>query len=129
VHPNPKTETSIQCAEQILRMYEESAHRPELDIEPESVLADLLADLHHWCDSTGVDWDSVIDCAKRFHLEEVGSQDGVSASVMRPPLPPLNLQGDYDGVLGHKTVEVTLGIYAHTLSTDDEDEAEPGAQL
>ena len=76
MHQKPKTQAHIEGAEQILRLYEQVARRPELDFEAESVLADLLADLHHWSDSKGLDWDSAIDLAKQFHQEEVPCNEG-----------------------------------------------------
>ncbi len=61
-----------QNAERILRIYERVAERPELDIEPESMVADLLHDLHFWCDSVGVEWKSALEWERSFYDDAKG---------------------------------------------------------
>lgn len=41
------------------------------DEEPESILGDLLANLHHWADAHDLDWDVISDRADRNHDIEV----------------------------------------------------------
>jgi hypothetical protein len=33
----------------------------DLKAEPATALADLLADLHHWADVKGIDWDKAVE--------------------------------------------------------------------
>lgn len=37
----------------------------------ETYLGDLLGDLHHLCDATGVDWDTVRDRGERYYADEI----------------------------------------------------------
>lgn len=46
-------------------------HIVELYDTEEIVLTDLLADLMHWADSRGVNWDRVHDIASETYQEEV----------------------------------------------------------
>ena len=41
--------------------------------DPETVLADLLADLMHNADTEGSDFDAVLDRARSHYAEEVGA--------------------------------------------------------
>ena len=43
--------------------------------EPETNLADLLADAMHWCDQTGNSFDELLERAKNHHFCEINGLD------------------------------------------------------
>ncbi len=46
------------------------AYRQATGTDPEDALADLLADLMHWCLQTGQDFDKELGCARRHFGDE-----------------------------------------------------------
>lgn len=55
-----------ECAADILTAY---CHRS--GSEPEHALTDLLADLMHWCNANGQDFQTALDRAREHHNEEI----------------------------------------------------------
>jgi hypothetical protein len=56
---------------QVLRAYK--AFHPDLFDSDESAMGDLLTDLHHFCDSYGIDWAERLAFSNECHAEEVQS--------------------------------------------------------
>ena len=54
-------------AEVILRIFELVNNREDLDIEPCIFIADLLHDVHWWCDIRGYEWQSAVDLERVFY--------------------------------------------------------------
>ena len=52
-------------AEHILKRYQMG------DDDLQTGLADVLADAMHWCDSTGLDFQSICDQAYRYYVDEL----------------------------------------------------------
>jgi len=42
---------------------------PKVQI-PDTALADLLADLHHWADKNGINWDDQLRRANTYYVDE-----------------------------------------------------------
>lgn len=58
-------ERSIEVAEDITAIYQRATYD-----EPEDVLADLLADLIHWANKTGKDFDAELARAQGYVCDE-----------------------------------------------------------
>jgi hypothetical protein len=48
------------------------AFRGETNCEADEAPGDLLADLMHWCDRNGMDFETLLDGARRNYREETG---------------------------------------------------------
>lgn len=59
--PEKKNDKRADWASEALLVFAEVTNM-RLEIEPEDVLPDMLADLMHWCDRNGQDFD---DCLRR----------------------------------------------------------------
>lgn len=70
-----------------------SAYRAAHDEGDGAGLRDLLADLMHWCDAYGVDFQHESNIAHSFHAEE----DGQAEPASQEPSPPLHLYHVQDG--------------------------------
>ena len=58
----------------------ESGQSDDLTTDPETVLGDLLADLMHFCDARGTDFDSALERGRNHHSEEIEEE----AEAARP---------------------------------------------
>lgn len=49
----------------------------DLEADPKLALSDLLADLHHWADVKGVDWDGAVEHGQHHYEVEVEGEKTV----------------------------------------------------
>jgi len=61
-------------AEVAVKAYAEKTGLASPDEDEETKVSDLVADLMHYCDRTGVDWSTVMYRAHRHYGEEVKEQ-------------------------------------------------------
>ena len=63
----------------------ESGQTDDLTTDPETVLGDLLADLMHFCDARGTDFDSALERGRNHHRAEIEEEAQAAADAGTPP--------------------------------------------
>jgi hypothetical protein len=75
---NPLNAKRAKRAETVLRAYERWNRN---DYEPETAAVDVIADLMHFADREGLDFDELFNRAQRHYLNEVQPDDLEQAAI------------------------------------------------